>query len=80
MLQIKFIMSLMLILQTQSESRTVSTKIKRIVAQRNENPTSNINLSIKNSEVPKKCDELSTGMLNDILGAAYNSRCVFVCA
>lgn len=65
---------LILIMQTQSESRTVNTKItfnRMILNERS---------PIKNNEnLVKKCDEISPVILNDILGAAYNSRCVCVC-
>ena len=81
MVQIKFIIVLILIMQTKSESRTVSTKVKfnqRVIAKK-EITSLNLNNDENISKIePKKCDELSALVLNDILGAAFNSRCVLV--
>jgi hypothetical protein len=54
-------------MQAQSESRTVNAKVNRVVMKKN---------VIQEKDVVR-CDELSQPMLNDILGAAFNSRFVF---
>lgn len=69
-------------MQTRSESRTVSTKVKfnRVISKKeitDLNLFSNNESEIDSSE-PKKCDELSPVVLNEILGAAFNSRCVTI--
>ena len=68
-------------MQTRSESRTFSTKVKfnqKVIAKK-ETSLKNLGTDqyISNMEA-KKCDELSPVVLNDILGAAFNSRCVLV--
>ena len=72
MVHIKLPIMLILIMQTQSESRIVNTKVKirRVIPQKSETPAI--------SDEPNRCDELSPVVLNDILGAAFNSRCVHV--
>lgn len=75
---------LIFIIQTKSESRTVSTRVKfnRVISKKDvtginlfSDNNSNNEMNSFNGE-PRKCDELSPVILNEILGAAFNSRCV----
>lgn len=68
-------------MQTKSESRTVSTKVKfnqKVIAKKEITSLNLVTDESKSIIEPKKCDELSALVLNDILGAAFNSRCVLV--
>lgn len=69
MVQILLIATLFLIIQAQSESRTVNAKVNRVIMNRND--------VIEEKKDVRRCDELPQPILNDILGAAFNSRCVF---
>ena len=80
MVQIKFIIVLLFIMQTKSESRTFSTKVKfnqKVIAKKEITSLNLVNNESISKIEAKKCDELSALVLNDILGAAFNSRCVF---
>lgn len=68
MVQILLIATLFLIIQAQSESRTVNAKVNRVIMNRND--------VIEEKKDVRRCDELPQPILNDILGAAFNSRCV----
>lgn len=68
MVQIHLIMTILLIMQAQSESRTVNAKNNRVVMNKKD---------VIDNRDAKRCDEISQLMLNDILGAAFNSRWVF---
>ncbi|XP_070494365.1 protein trunk [Chironomus tepperi] len=64
-------------MQTKSESRTFSTKVKfnqKVIAKKEITSLNLVNDEKRSSIEPKKCDELSALVLNDILGAAFNSR------
>lgn len=67
MVQIKLIFMLIFL----SISWTVDTKVtfNRMIV--------NEKIRQNDANVVKRCDELSPIILNDILGAAFNSRCVF---
>lgn len=70
MLQVQCIILIFVLMQIKAESRTVNGKFKynKIVVKSQENAES--------SDKPKvvKCSELPAPVLNDILGAAFNSR------
>lgn len=67
MVQIHLITLILLIMHAQGESRTVSAKLSRVIMKKDE---------IEEEKDVGRCDELPLPMLNDILGAAFNSRCV----
>lgn len=69
MVQILLVSTILLIMQAQSESRTVNAKVNRVMSNKND--------VIDLKKGVRRCDELSQPILNDILGAAFNSRCVF---
>lgn len=62
------ILTIFLIMQSRIESRTVRNEIKL-----NQVITNNFD----RKEI-KKCEELPQPVLNEILGAAFNSRFVFI--
>ena len=69
MLQI--LLTLTLICTLQTESRTVKSKFNVNQVIMNDDSMMD-DVQVQNVQ---KCEEISTLMLNDILGAAFNSRC-----
>lgn len=68
MLQIQSVVLVLVMMQIRAESRTVNSKFKynKIVVKSQENE--------ENKPKMVKCSELPAPVLNDILGAAFNSR------
>lgn len=68
--QVQCIILILIMMQINTESRTVNGKFKynKTVMKRQENAENN-----EKSKVVK-CSELPAPVLNDILGAAFNSR------
>lgn len=69
MFQIKCVILIVIMMQIRAESRTVNSKFKfsKMIVRSREAVV---------SERPKSCSELPAPVLNDILGAAFNSRFV----
>lgn len=70
MLQI--LLTLTLICTLQTESRTVKSKfnVNQVIMNDDDSIMDDVQVHVQ------KCEEISKLMLNDILGAAFNSRCV----
>lgn len=67
-LQMQSVVLVLIMMQIKAESRTVNSKFKynKIIVKTLEND--------ENKPKTVKCSELSAPVLNDILGAAFNSR------
>jgi hypothetical protein len=68
MMMVQTKLFIVLLILTLNKSRTVAAKVT----------FNRMKLSEKNyqNDEVKRCDEISPVVLNDILGAAFNSRCV----
>lgn len=67
MLRIKCVILIVIMMQIKAESRTVNAKFKY----------NKVIVKSQDNEKLRKCNELPAPVLNDILGAAFNSR--YVC-